>query len=478
MKIKGFATVEVIDRDGDKILLNGVEWDNYIKTGGVLLFNHLLDRIVGKVISIARKNNGLEIVAEVFDEEIKKLIEKGVLKSFSVRGKVLDDNYDAEARVIKRLELYEISIVTIPANPEAIFEIIEKSTAGEEKSVGLCGTIKIFTEGNMEENKIEVVAEEKIATVEKVEEKKDNLEEINKSIVKQYEKLAEALGAGAREVKEAVDKKMSEIEKAVSLMYEGVETKQTGTAVQSVPKSKIFYSGGMVLEDMPTTSIGVPILGSATVTGEGTATDSNISMSMTLTAKQFTAKYPVSYYLETAGGQNLLSAIEENIKLSIAKKFDEVASTKTTGFFVEALDQASEISQTWSDAKTLYSAILSGAAAKGLDFSDSSEWNIYIPVGAFSILAGDSNLLTVDKIGDRAILVSGQIGTLFGMSVFVIPGSGTDIYACNKKFIATGAFGDWNYERGLDANGNTMIFGRKLLAFTCYLNGVLAINKA
>ncbi len=121
---------------------------------------------------------------------------------------------------------------------------------------------------------------------------------------------------------------------------------------------------------------------------------------------------------------------------------------------------------------------LEEAATGGLDISDPGEWNLYLSPTAFAVLAGDTNLLTVDKIGDKAILVTGQIATLFGMRVFVVPCAGNHVFAVNRKFVATGSFGDWNYERGLDANGNTMIFGRKLLGFVVDTTKTLDIVTA
>ncbi len=302
-----------------------------------------------------------------------------------------------------------------------------------------------------------------------------DLQEIAKSVERSYEKLAEALGANAKEVKQAVDLKMSEIEKAVSTMFDGYKTQQPVEAVQDVPASKVFYSAGLILDPMPSTAVPVPVLGMAEVTGEGTATDSEISSYMDLTVKQFTAKYPISYYLETAGGGKLLTAIEQNLKQSIARKFDVVATTKTTGFFNTALGEARDIAGNWSDAATLYEQILTEAALAELDISAPSEWNLYLSPIAFARLAKDGNLLTVDKIGDQAILVSGQIATLFGMRVFVVPCAGNHVFAVNRKFVATGSYQDWNYERGLDTHGNTMIFGRKLLGFTVDTSKVLDI---
>lgn len=124
------ASTEVKDRSGDKVLassfIKGLE--NFQKNP-VLLFSHDLTKAIGKVIE-ARifPGEGLEVVAEISksaDESIRKLIEDRTYKAFSIGFKRLKDSMEDDILVVEELELLEISVVSVPANQDTIFEVIE-----------------------------------------------------------------------------------------------------------------------------------------------------------------------------------------------------------------------------------------------------------------------------------------------------------------------------------------------------------------
>ncbi len=87
-------------------------------------------------------DKGLYIVARISDtrEDIKTLIREKCLRTFSIGYNELDADYDEDTKTkyVKEVELLEISIVTVPANTEAMFtESTPKSEDGkdeEEKS--------------------------------------------------------------------------------------------------------------------------------------------------------------------------------------------------------------------------------------------------------------------------------------------------------------------------------------------------------
>ncbi len=129
IKIEGFANTTSKDRAGDVILEEA--WtkggmDNYLQNPIVLAF-HNHERPIGEVTDYSVNNKGLRVVAEISKAagDVYNLVKSGVLKAFSVGFRVKDADYDPETDifVIKDLELFELSVVSVPANAESIFSV-------------------------------------------------------------------------------------------------------------------------------------------------------------------------------------------------------------------------------------------------------------------------------------------------------------------------------------------------------------------
>ncbi len=141
--IKGIASTEAIDREDDVILRPAVEqaMRKYMKRP-VLRYMH--KEGVGLVKSWDYTDKGLEVEATIIQTDqnlhIWRLIKAGVIRGFSIAGKVLKAVIakvkDEVTKKIKRirkitsLEIWEISVVDVPANQESIFEVIKKSAKG------------------------------------------------------------------------------------------------------------------------------------------------------------------------------------------------------------------------------------------------------------------------------------------------------------------------------------------------------------
>jgi HK97 family phage prohead protease len=135
--IEGYANTTDKDRQGDVILSEA--WtkgglDNYLKNPIVLAY-HNPEKPIGEVIDYGVNNKGLHVVAEISKTagDVYTLIREGILKAFSVGFRVKDADYDTETDifVIKDLEMYELSVVTVPANADSIFSV-RKSFETEE----------------------------------------------------------------------------------------------------------------------------------------------------------------------------------------------------------------------------------------------------------------------------------------------------------------------------------------------------------
>lgn len=145
--IAGYATVEVKDLQGDIVPISEMikAMIDYMDRGGLIMYGHS-NKPVGKVLYWDVKKHpetgeyGVYIIAKInrgykFEDEVWKKIKEGVIKGFSVGGHgqrevgimKRDDGTEEPVRIVKNLELFEISLVEEPANPYAT--IVEYSLA-------------------------------------------------------------------------------------------------------------------------------------------------------------------------------------------------------------------------------------------------------------------------------------------------------------------------------------------------------------
>jgi HK97 family phage prohead protease len=259
LKIKGFASTNDVDRAGDTILstawLNGL--DNYNKNP-IILFNHDYDDPIGKCTSIRIVSNGLEIEAEISPSaEVYNFVKEGILKTFSVGFSLNEAMYDEvnNGFIITDAELYEISIVSVPCNQEAVFSVAKSFDTPEEfekykKGHSLIGskvktlnptgdTLTGATKASMEKRKMD--PEEIKALIEKT--AKDTAERIAAERLAVEEKAAKE--AAEKAAKEAAEKSASEATAAAvssgmvsgaERLYSDLETKMSahGADIASV----------------------------------------------------------------------------------------------------------------------------------------------------------------------------------------------------------------------------------------------------
>ena len=137
LTIEGYANTTTKDRQGDVILEEA--WtkgglDNYLKNPIVLAY-HNPEKPIGEVTGYGINNKGLHVAAEISraSGDVYTLIKEGVLKAFSIGFRVKDAAYDKDADIfeIRDLEMYELSVVSIPANADSIFSV-RKSFETEE----------------------------------------------------------------------------------------------------------------------------------------------------------------------------------------------------------------------------------------------------------------------------------------------------------------------------------------------------------
>lgn len=125
--LRWYDSTEILEHSEDSVDLKRL---NDI---GVLLFNHQRNAVIGKIINAWIENErGYAVVEFDDDEESNKIFEKvksGTLKGVSVgyivnsweevavNKKSSDGRFTGPCYIAKRWEPYEISIVSIPADP-------------------------------------------------------------------------------------------------------------------------------------------------------------------------------------------------------------------------------------------------------------------------------------------------------------------------------------------------------------------------
>lgn len=149
--ITGYISVEEVDRDGDLILIDGIEYDTYLKNPVVLWSHDKAIPSIGRCVWI--KPTMLEgkkaLLAKVvfgsseFAQEIYASYEEGSLSAFSIgfdtsRESVREPTDEEKSAhpnclsVIERCSLNEFSCVNIPANYSALVERKQKGLMSSE----------------------------------------------------------------------------------------------------------------------------------------------------------------------------------------------------------------------------------------------------------------------------------------------------------------------------------------------------------
>lgn len=120
-EIIGIASTQESDRDGEVILQDGWELDPFRKNPVILAGHDYWSFPIGKATDLLIEGGRL-LFKMVFattekGQEALQLVKEGVLNAFSV-GFIAKEWADGDT--ISRAELLEISLVSVPANPNAV----------------------------------------------------------------------------------------------------------------------------------------------------------------------------------------------------------------------------------------------------------------------------------------------------------------------------------------------------------------------
>jgi len=126
--IVGYASKETIDLDSD--LIPAEVWfdalDTFFREGAPIKLLHRPSLVVGETVWLKIVNDGLILASRPIYPEIKGLVEKGLLRGYSIGYWPLEvEEKSNGVRVITKLKLAEISYVDTPANPECYFSEVK-----------------------------------------------------------------------------------------------------------------------------------------------------------------------------------------------------------------------------------------------------------------------------------------------------------------------------------------------------------------
>ena len=137
--VKGYASV-FSNRDSDKDIIQKGAFKRSIKALGPdgadrikLLAQHKLDRPIGKMVVLNEDSNGLYMEAKFGThrdgEDYYKMAKEGIINEFSVGFETIQkEANDAGGNNISEIKLWEVSMVTIAANDEAVVTDVKANT--------------------------------------------------------------------------------------------------------------------------------------------------------------------------------------------------------------------------------------------------------------------------------------------------------------------------------------------------------------
>lgn len=119
-------TTEHPNTKGFAILNNGVDWSLYLCNPILLVEHRWGSKPIGRVTDIRLCGNAwigrLEFFGDVRSERYRKKYENGELASVSIGGVIRrwDDTGEKEIRTAASFQVFEVSLVKEPSNPEAV----------------------------------------------------------------------------------------------------------------------------------------------------------------------------------------------------------------------------------------------------------------------------------------------------------------------------------------------------------------------
>lgn len=146
-------------------------------------YQHDIWNPIGKILDIKEDQTGLwlKVMLSAAEEDIQTKVKEGILKEMSIGYRVVDSAVEMrnqeEVRILKKINLYEISLVTIAANPLAVVQSMKSDERKNylEKEFDRVLAIVRNENINFEIQKLKSLVFSEIPTQEKAQEEKPQL---------------------------------------------------------------------------------------------------------------------------------------------------------------------------------------------------------------------------------------------------------------------------------------------------------------
>lgn len=140
VRVEGYGNTFNLDRGGDQVIPGAfLQHLQEFLTNPILLIDHVRESgfAAGVVKTAYEDETGLKVSAVLSNSPSEKMrdirfkVAEGVLKTFSIGGKffgrMVNITPEETRFMINKIELREISIVTVPMNKESLFEVKKES---------------------------------------------------------------------------------------------------------------------------------------------------------------------------------------------------------------------------------------------------------------------------------------------------------------------------------------------------------------
>lgn len=204
-----FTDENQIDSYGDRVLVSGLDIKRFQKNP-ILLYRHgRYELPIGRVLGLEKKEGKLVAstidwdIEDDFAKTIKEKYEKGFMSGFSIGfdGKAYDETQNIEGQqgfTWTKSELWEISCVVMPANPEAVqirkelqkvLQAKEQKKNSNDKNEGQSMKL-VLKQLNLADSASEAEAALKITEMQKqLEQKEGQLKDLEKKVADQAQTL-------------------------------------------------------------------------------------------------------------------------------------------------------------------------------------------------------------------------------------------------------------------------------------------------
>jgi len=143
LKLVGYASAWSLDRDNEYVEPAAFDGslEKYLAKNPVLLWQHDLNKPIGMVEHASVDEHGLSVRAHVPSPGEREpdwahlaysKIKSGIVKTFSIGG-LFERKMKGSRKVISGIDLFEISVVSVPSNPDSIFAAAVKSLQGSAR---------------------------------------------------------------------------------------------------------------------------------------------------------------------------------------------------------------------------------------------------------------------------------------------------------------------------------------------------------